>query len=81
MIYALAWYEKNKIIPKTTLFFIESGLKGEKIFSKSDIDAAKKMILEVADGIKKNKFSAKPDFFSCRYCPYNTICPDAIYKN
>jgi len=78
MIYALAWYEKNKVIPATTLFFIESGLKGEKTFSKGDIDNTKNMILDVASGIKSNNFAAKPDHFSCQYCPYNTICSDAI---
>jgi DNA helicase-2/ATP-dependent DNA helicase PcrA len=78
MIYALAWYEKNKVIPATSLFFIESGLKGEKTFSKGDIDNTKNMILEVASGIKSNNFTAKPDHFSCQYCPYNTICPEAI---
>lgn len=81
MIYALAWYEKNKVIPKTTLFFIESGLRGEKTFSKGDIDNTKNMILDVASGIKSNNFTAKPDHFSCKYCPYNTICPEAAGKN
>lgn len=78
MIYALAWYEKNKVIPKTTLHFIESDLKGETKYSKKELDSTKKMIFEVADGIKTNNFSAKPDLFSCKYCPYRDICEEAI---
>lgn len=78
MIYALAWYEKNKIIPKTTLHFIESNLKGEIIFKENDLKRTKEMIFKVADGIKDEIYAAKPEMFSCRYCPYRDICKEAI---
>ncbi|MCX6812825.1 MAG: ATP-dependent DNA helicase [Candidatus Berkelbacteria bacterium] len=78
MIYALAWREKYQTIPKTTLFFIESGLKGERQFSDKEIDATRQMILAVAAGIRKSDFSAQPDIFQCKYCPYKEICPEAI---
>ena len=78
MIYALAWQEKYDQIPKTTLSFIESGLKGETVFSKDDLKNTKEMILSVADGIKKNNMKATPSQFQCRQCPYQDICPEAI---
>lgn len=78
LIYALAWYEKYGIIPKTTLFFIESGLRGETTFKMSDLEKTKTMIFEVAEGIRGGDMTAKPELRQCRLCPYRDICPDAI---
>jgi len=77
MIYALAWYEKYKVIPKTTLVFIESGLTGSKVFSASDLDKTKQMIFDVAEGIRNEKLDPKPDLFQCKQCPYSDICPES----
>ena len=76
--YALAWKEKNNEIPKTTLYFIESGLKGEKTFSDKDLDKTKGLILDAASGIKRANALATPGLFECRYCPYNEICSDSV---
>lgn len=77
MIYALAWYEKYKVIPKTSLIFIESGLTGSKIFSLRELENTKQMIFEVAEGIRKQDMTAKPDLRNCHLCPYSDICPDS----
>lgn len=76
-IYALAWLNKFNEIPKTTLYFIESGLKGERIFTLKELDDTKNMIFEVAEGIKNNIIEPKPDQKSCKWCPYHDICPDS----
>jgi DNA helicase-2/ATP-dependent DNA helicase PcrA len=77
MIYALAWYEKYKVIPSTSLIFIESGLMGSKTFSLKELDNTKKMIFDVAEGIRKQDMTAKPDSYQCKQCPYSDICPDS----
>ncbi len=77
MIYALAWFEKYKVIPKTTLIFIESGLRGSKTFSISELEKTKEMIFEVAEGIRKQDLSAKPESYQCKQCPYSDICPES----
>jgi len=77
-IYALSWLERYKIIPKTTLYFIESGLKGERIYTTKELMDTKEMIFSVAEGIKENTFSPKPEKFSCGYCPYKDICQEAL---
>lgn len=77
MIYALAWYEKYKVIPKTTLVFIESGLIGSKLFNMKELEETRQMIFEVAAGIRKNDMAAKPDAYQCKQCPYNDICPES----
>ena len=75
MIYALAWYERHKIIPKTSLVFIESGLIGSRIFNMKELEETRTMIFDVAAGIRKNNMIAKPDAFQCKQCPYNDIFP------
>lgn len=77
-IYALSWLEKNKNIPKTVLYFIESGLVGEKTFTIKELEETKKMIFEVADGIRSEKYEAKPEQSSCKLCPYREICLEAL---
>ncbi len=77
MIYALAWYEKHKIIPKTTLLFIESDLRGATVFSLKDLEKTKQMIFDVAEGIRKADMTAKPESFQCKQCPYNEICDES----
>jgi CRISPR/Cas system-associated exonuclease Cas4 (RecB family) len=78
MMYALSWYQNYKIIPKTTLYFIESGLKGERYFDLEALNKTKTLILGVISGIKNNEMIAKPEMFSCKYCPYRSICPNSI---
>lgn len=77
VVYALAWKEKFGVIPKTTLHFIESGLKGEIIFKEKDLEKTKGMIISVAVGIKAADMKATPSQFECRQCPYKDICPDS----
>lgn len=77
-VYALSWQKKHGKIPKTTLHFIESGLKGEIKYSQKDLDKTKEMINEVGKGIRAKKMQATPSQFECRQCPYKDICPDAI---
>ncbi len=78
MIYALAWYEKHQVIPKTSLYFIESGIKAETVFTPNVLTETKEMIFRVAAGIKKMDFAAEPDYNTCRGCPYRDICYEAI---
>jgi len=76
--YALAWREKYNVIPKTTLIFIESDMKAEKVFNEDDLEKTKEMILESAQGIKNNTFIAKPDKRQCSLCSYKEICPNSV---
>lgn len=77
-IYALSWREQHKMIPKTTLYFIESGLKGERIFSEDELEETREMILSVASGIKSGDMTAKPERFACQWCAFRDLCPEAV---
>jgi DNA helicase-2/ATP-dependent DNA helicase PcrA len=76
-IYALAWYEKYGNIPKTTLYFLEPGLKGSMTYSKEELMETKSLIHQVAAGIRANEMPAKPDLKQCRWCPYKELCSEA----
>ncbi len=77
-IYSLAWMEKYGEIPQTTLSFIESDKKGSRKFKQADLEKTREMILEVAEGIRSENYTAKPDKRKCKWCPYKFNCPDAI---
>jgi len=77
MIYALSDFIAKGEIPKTTLVFIESDISVSKIFSEKTLGDTKKMITEVARGIKNENYHAKPDKRNCLWCPFNNICPDS----
>lgn len=76
-IYALAWAEKHNTIPKTTLYFLESGLKGETLYTEKDLEDTRTMILKANEGIRSNQMPAKPNYLQCRWCPYRDLCPEA----
>lgn len=76
--YALSWQLKTGIIPKTTLHFIESGLRGERVFSEKELEKTSDMIQKVAEGIKNHNFTATPNQRDCNFCAYKDICPSSL---
>ena len=38
-------------------------------------------IIETCDKINEFNFKAKPNEFTCTYCPFKKICDSAITKN
>jgi DNA helicase-2/ATP-dependent DNA helicase PcrA len=75
-IYALAYRERfGKIPERLELRFVESGLIGVTVKKEKDIAETAKIIREVAEGIRKRDFSARPTYIACDYCAYQGICP------
>lgn len=77
-IYALAWEEKYGEIPKTTLSFIESGIKGTRTFKAENLEKVREMISETTEGIRAEDYTPKPDARKCKWCPYRFTCPDSM---
>ncbi len=73
-IYAFAWKSLYQQIPKTTLYFLESDLKGTWIFSEKDFQKLKEQIFYVIEGLEKKDFRPKPAYQACEYCAYQSIC-------
>ena len=77
-VYALAYLkdEQRKKIPDSVeLHFVESGLVGQAKKSEGELKETVVKIEEAAKGICSRHYGAKPDYFSCRWCPYQGICP------
>lgn len=76
--YALSWQAKYNTIPKTTLIFIESDIRGSKVFKQTDLDKTEELIVDVAKGVELNDYKPKPDKRQCSYCPYKDICESSL---
>jgi len=75
-IYALAQQEMTGRLPaRVELRFLESGLTGRHKPTAEDLLEARAAIEEAARGIRQRQFEATPGYQTCRFCPYNQICP------
>jgi ATP-dependent DNA helicase UvrD/PcrA len=75
-IYALAVHEETGRLPAAVeLRFLESGLAGRHQPTEGDLLEAQAAILAAAAGIRARRFDPTPGYQTCRYCPYNQICP------
>ncbi|MBU1262470.1 ATP-dependent helicase [bacterium] len=73
-IYALCWHKMAAEIPRVELHFLESGLVGSFKPDIPFLEKTEEKIQQVAFGIRKKDFSAKPDYNNCLYCAYRSIC-------
>ncbi|MFQ5442327.1 MAG: ATP-dependent helicase [Thermodesulfobacteriota bacterium] len=77
LLYNLAFKEVFGALPAgSELHFVETGLVGRASFKEKDIVRATAMITEVASGIRKREFTARPDYINCNWCAYNSICTE-----
>ena len=75
-IYALAWKAMTGRLPVgVELSFLESGVTGRHRPTEADLVEAKESIEVAARGIRQRRFDPTPGYQTCRYCPYNQICP------
>jgi DNA helicase-2/ATP-dependent DNA helicase PcrA len=77
-IYAAAWLRTEGSLPnRLELHFLDSDKKGKITFSGEEILATEEKIADVAGEIRKQVFPSKPSAWTCGYCPYRSICPEA----
>jgi DNA helicase-2/ATP-dependent DNA helicase PcrA len=76
-LYALAYHETRGVMPeRVELQFVDSGASGSAPVSSVHLENARERIAQAAAGIRAAMFSPKPDFNTCRNCPYGaSICP------
>jgi DNA helicase-2/ATP-dependent DNA helicase PcrA len=79
-VYALAWYHLYDYVPRVELRFIDSGWQAGTQFSLSELDKTAETLKSVEQGIRSHQFAAQPSEFGCRWCAYQTICPQSAYK-
>jgi DNA helicase-2/ATP-dependent DNA helicase PcrA len=75
-LYALSFVKTQKTpLLETRLHFLESDHVGRAGKGEKEMKRAWEKIGEAEQGIRVRDFSARPDFHSCFYCEYKTICP------
>jgi len=75
-LYALSFCRtQDTPLRETRLHFLESGLIGRAKKGEKELGRAWERIKEAEQGIRNRDFPARPDFHSCFYCEYKTICP------
>jgi DNA helicase-2/ATP-dependent DNA helicase PcrA len=62
---------------ETRLQFLESDIIGRARKGQKEIQRALDKIMEADSGIRRQDFTAKPDWHSCSNCVFNSICPDS----
>ncbi len=77
-IYALSFLKTQGTLPaEVRLCFLERGLVGRAVKGRAELERAQARILEVVDGIRSGSFEARPDWGTCNYCDFKTICPSS----
>jgi DNA helicase-2/ATP-dependent DNA helicase PcrA len=75
-LYALSFVSTQEdTLLGTELYFLESDLVGHAIKSERELDRAWAKIKEAEEGIRNQRFIARPDYHNCRLCEFKTICP------
>ncbi len=75
-LYALSFVKTQEVpLLGTELHFLESDLVGHAVKREKDIDQAWSRIKETEEGIRRRHFPACPDYHSCRFCDFKTVCP------
>jgi DNA helicase-2/ATP-dependent DNA helicase PcrA len=77
-IYAFSFLKTQGLLPaETRLYFLESGLIGHTRKGEKEFRRAADKIRQAADGIRSSDFAATPDWHTCNYCEFKTICPSS----
>lgn len=78
-VYALSFLKTEGILPvETRLHFLESDLVGRAAKGEKELRRAGERIREAAEGIRAGDFNARPDWHTCNYCEFKTICPSSF---
>ncbi len=77
-IYALSFLKTQGSAPaETRLHFLESGFVGRAVKGEKEMRRAEEKIRAAAEGIRTRNFEAAPDWHTCSYCEFKTICPSS----
>jgi DNA helicase-2/ATP-dependent DNA helicase PcrA len=80
-IYSLAYLKTFQTTPRSVeLHFLGSGLVGRHDVTDADMQDAAERIGDAARGIRAREFDAAPEYMSCQYCAYNSICPSSRWR-
>jgi DNA helicase-2/ATP-dependent DNA helicase PcrA len=70
----------GRLPARVELRFLESGLVGTYRPTSADLAEATLSIRAAAAGIRARRFEPTPGYQTCRYCPYNQVCPSTATR-
>jgi DNA helicase-2/ATP-dependent DNA helicase PcrA len=77
-VYALSFLKATGAPPlETRLYFLESDIIGRARKGAKQMQRVLDKISEAEAGIRSEDYKARPDWHSCSYCEFNSICPDS----
>ncbi len=77
-VYALSFLKTQGLLPdETRLYFLESGIVGRARKGEKELRRAAEKIRRAAEGIRAAEFAATPDWHTCSFCDFKTICPSS----
>ena len=50
------------------------------LVNDTDVEAAKKKLVDIKQAIDNGEFGAKPEGFTCKYCDFNDICEESVAR-
>jgi DNA helicase-2/ATP-dependent DNA helicase PcrA len=78
-IYALSFLKTEGLLPvETRLHFLESDIVGRAAKGEKELRRAGDRIREAAEGLRAGDFAARPDWHTCNFCEFKTICPSSF---
>jgi DNA helicase-2/ATP-dependent DNA helicase PcrA len=81
-LYALAYRETRDVTPvRVELHYVGSGITGGAAVDEGHLEGARERIAAAAAGIRAADFRPKPEYVTCRNCPYSaSICPHSATR-
>jgi len=77
-LYALSFIKTHDVpLVETRLHFLESDIIGCAQKKDKKLEKAMEKIKEAETGIRSQDYQAKPDWHSCNFCDFRTICPSS----
>lgn len=75
-LYALSFAKTQEApLKEAQLHFLESDIVGHAQKKDDALEKAEQSIRKAEEGIRRSDYKAKPDWHSCRFCDFRTICP------
>ncbi|MBI4057421.1 MAG: ATP-dependent helicase [Elusimicrobia bacterium] len=79
-LYALGFEKKYGVSPSSLeLHFLESGIVGEVKPDARFTEKTAERMKKASQGIRARNFEAKPGRFTCSFCAFQWICPEAYH--
>jgi DNA helicase-2/ATP-dependent DNA helicase PcrA len=69
---------QDRPLMETQLHFLESDIIGHAEKGQKEYQKAEEKIKQAEKGIRRHDFRAKPDWHSCSFCDFRTICPESF---